>query len=67
MNVYMPLNHPPAFMSKAFVLLAEFAYTQSVVGRNLNCLMDPLLDTFPEDGSSPSRRARLVAEICADL
>lgn len=67
LNVYMPPNHPLDFMSNAFVQLAELACSQSVVGGDLHCLMNPLLDKNPVGNSFQSRRARLITKIFADL
>ena len=67
MNLYCPPGYSPDFLSKAFAVFMDLASEDSFVGGDFNCHLNPSLDKLPPDISPPSKRARVLSNICHDI
>ena len=67
MNLYCLPGYSHGFLSKAFAEFTELASGDSFVGGDLNCHLNPSLDTLPPGSSHPSRQARVLTSICQDI
>lgn len=67
LNDYAPPNHPTDFVTKAFLEFAELETECCIVGGDLNCHLNLLIDRMPSDPRAQSKRARALIDICEEL
>ena len=60
MNIYFPPAHPSDFLTKVVLDFSEVNSDTAVVGGDLNCLLNPLIDKFPSGIASLSPQAKAL-------
>lgn len=67
MNVYAPPGLSHDFITKAFSELSELDFAQSVARGDLNCILDPCIDTLPGENINPTKQAGTTTDTCEGL
>ncbi len=67
MNVYCPPAHPTDFLTKIFLEFSAMNSENSIVGGDFNCILNPIMDRFPQKISPLSPQAKSLNAVCRDL
>lgn len=67
LNVYCPPCHPLHFLTEAFAKLSDLAVENPIVGGDLNCLLNPLMDRFPLGALAQSNQSKQISGLCDDF
>lgn len=63
LNVYFPPGHPSNFLAEVITKLIGLPIENIIVGGDLNCMMNPLIDRLPSGSSPTTKRAKEVADL----
>lgn len=60
LNVCCPPCHPLNFLTETFAKLTDLAVENTIVGGDFNCILNPLIDRFPQG-------TRQITGLCEDF